>query len=1045
MRSRGLPSAEGVAPAGRSAWARRVIVGGLGTAGATVALAAFAASAFANAANPLPDSHGTISPAGGTAVRVDVSGTWNWGELSGSSTQSDCTKRYGVGYAVDWWGFGTGGATIQGLRGQVAVTTGGTPTLTEQALAPTAAITSKKGGGTFHASTLLNGFDNQLCKSKDSQGFPQGPWSSYAIYPNEQSVPNLICVNMYDLHGSPGNPNLGDFTSSNGDNSIKTNDFNPTVNAGYCFHPTFQHPLSINVVKTNDADQNGQFTKSEKANSANQAVTFKVEIQNTSATAVAVIDGPIGDAYTGGPTNVCDGVNGNNVIGSVLQPNEKVTCTFTLNNYAPALNGVDKVNTVTVNAHEQGLLNNKTSGQSSSTVQAATGTSDIGYQKTGPANGLAGGTGDYQITLTNNGTATAQSPITFVDVLPVGETFNRVLATSDDGMSCSAGAVTANGQVVTCTYSKDLAAKAKAVVNIRANFAPGTEGKTLRDCVGTTTSSANVCWDTKIKEPKFQITKTGPDTGIPGGNGTYTITVKNIGDGPATAVSFVDNLPAEETFISASGDFNCTETSATKISCTAKSGLLPLDPNDSFSVQVLVKYALTTRDGDRLTDCAILPNLDQACKTTVIHTPDVVIGKTGPATGVAGDKGTYTISVKNNGQAPANTVTFTDQLPVGESYVSFSSTQVSCSLTGNPQIVSCTVNAPLAVGATATVDVTVAYSLDSAGKTLTDCAVLAPGNQSCVPTKIPGKPSLTVVKTNDANGDGVFHDTETANAKGDPVTFKVVITNNSAEPIALDQISDHYDVGVIGGLCPNLIGTVLNNGDSVTCTFTLDNYAPAAGSPRTNTIIVDGHQVPGGTPVSASDTSTVNTKQPPSPGEPDLAIVKNADQDRVSSGDTLTYTLAVSNVGDGSTTGTVTVTDSVPTGLDLVSVDGGTAWDCSAPNGVDITCTYLGGDLAPGDIAPVITITTTVTDAAVGTLVNTGIVDTPGDTNPTNDRSTVKTPVTNVLPEKVVKPQPTEVLPFTGDKTGQLLPIGLLTVLFGLALTVTGRRRRRTN
>jgi len=323
---------------------------------------------------------------------------------------------------------------------------------------------------------------------------------------------------------------------------------------------------------------------------------------------------------------------------------------------------------------------------------------------------------------------------------------------------------------------------------------------------------------------------------------------------------------------------------------------------------------------------------------------------------------------------------------------------------------------------------------------LTDCATI--GGQpvpSCVTTHIPGTPVLTVVKTNDADGDGVFHDTETAANPGDAVTFKVVITNNSTEPIALDTITDAFSATELAE-CPSLISVVLDSGDSVSCTFTVDNYAPAAGSSLTDTVTVGGHQVPGGTPVTGSDTSTVKTRNPQTPG-PDLAIVKNADKDKVKSGDTLTYTLSVSNVGDGPTTGAVTVTDSVPDGLDIVSVSGGTAWTCGF-SGQDITCIYNGGVLNPGDTASLITVVTTVNDTAVGSVINTGVVSTPGDTNPLNDRSTVKTPVTKVLPEKIVKPETPEVLPFTGDRTGQMLPVGLMAVMIGLMLVAVARRRR---
>src|SRR5436190_16414943 len=71
--------------------------------------------AFGNAANPLPDSKGqgvisgrvdknpdgTIKVVSGS-VKVTVGGTWDWGDISNSSTQDSCANRFGVGWVVDW-------------------------------------------------------------------------------------------------------------------------------------------------------------------------------------------------------------------------------------------------------------------------------------------------------------------------------------------------------------------------------------------------------------------------------------------------------------------------------------------------------------------------------------------------------------------------------------------------------------------------------------------------------------------------------------------------------------------------------------------------------------------------------------------------------------------------------------------------------------------------------------------------------------------------------------------------------------------------------
>src|SRR3954468_1919605 len=68
-------------------------------------------SAFANAANPNNDSQGSGVISGTVATNADgsikvltgsvvvkVNGTWNW------VSQTGCAQRFGVGWAVDWYG-----------------------------------------------------------------------------------------------------------------------------------------------------------------------------------------------------------------------------------------------------------------------------------------------------------------------------------------------------------------------------------------------------------------------------------------------------------------------------------------------------------------------------------------------------------------------------------------------------------------------------------------------------------------------------------------------------------------------------------------------------------------------------------------------------------------------------------------------------------------------------------------------------------------------------------------------------------------------------
>src|SRR5262249_60872697 len=66
------------------------------------------------------------------------------------------------------------------------------------------------------------------------------------------------------------------------------------------------------------------------------------------------------------------------------------------------------------------------------------------------------------------------------------------------------------------------------------------------------------------------------------------------------------------------------------------------------------------------------------------------------------------------------------------------------------------------------------------------------------------------------------------------------------------------------------------------------------------------------------------------------------------------FTVTVKNTGDQPTSGLVTVVDTLPTGLTLVSASG-TGWTCSGPPGPIVTCTRS-DPLQPGASYPAITL-----------------------------------------------------------------------------------------
>lgn len=123
----------------------------------------------------------------------------------------------------------------------------------------------------------------------------------------------------------------------------------------------------------------------------------------------------------------------------------------------------------------------------------------------------------------------------------------------------------------------------------------------------------------------------------------------------------------------------------------------------------------------------------------------------------------------------------------------------------------------------------------------------------------------------------------------------------------------------------------------------------------------------------------------------DLSIIKTAGG-AFAIGQNSTFNLAVTNsAAGGSTTGPITVADTLPAGLNLISATG-TNWNCTI-TGQTINCTYTGGTLTPGQAAPPITVTVVPTASAPNSITNSATVTTPGDSNPGNNTSSVTVPI----------------------------------------------------
>ena len=195
--------------------------------------------AGATAADPNPVTTGTVH----VERRRDRHGHVGWKIWVGQ----DCAGRYGTGWAVDWWGISTSATPSPNfnLTDASEVVYPGTSTTTGTVSPFGVSIGNLSGGRFFHvgqyyAGETVNSSTTCTDELVGGKASSTAPWSATATYPSFADIPAQMCVNMYDEHGKEGQQSgsATDFSpSQNGDNSIQTNDFDPSGGT-FCLNST---------------------------------------------------------------------------------------------------------------------------------------------------------------------------------------------------------------------------------------------------------------------------------------------------------------------------------------------------------------------------------------------------------------------------------------------------------------------------------------------------------------------------------------------------------------------------------------------------------------------------------------------------------------------------------------------------------------------------------------------------------------------------------------------------------------------------------------
>ncbi|HUS92148.1 MAG TPA: DUF11 domain-containing protein [Phycisphaerae bacterium] len=364
----------------------------------------------------------------------------------------------------------------------------------------------------------------------------------------------------------------------------------------------------------------------------------------------------------------------------------------------------------------------------------------IGIKKMAPATAIVNQQFQYNIQVSNPAKVAANN-VVVTDTLPEGIAYvssNPNATVAGQKLSWSLGTMAPGGS-------------AAISVTVKA-----TKTGTFENCAQVAASDGlkgESCASTRVTKPALSLVKEAPAEVILCDPIPYSITVRNTGDAPATNVRITDELPEGLTMLDG------------RKSATFEIGTL--QPGEGKVGKVTVKAAKAgtyTNTANATADGGLTAS---ASAKTLVRVPALVLTKSGPKTRYVGRPVTYTITVKNTGDAPAKNTVVTDAVPAGTQFVSASNGgklagsgvtwQVGTIEPNGSATVTMTVNATRrgTIRNTATAE---AYCAKASGETTTQVEGIPAILLECIdladPIEIGAQETYEIIVTNQGSADG---------------------------------------------------------------------------------------------------------------------------------------------------------------------------------------------------------------------------------------------------------------------------------------------------
>ena len=476
--------------------------------------------------------------------------------------------------------------------------------------------------------------------------------------------------------------------------------------------------------------------------------------------------------------------------------------------------------------------------------------------------------------------------------------------------------------------------------------------------IGNNTTKVNDDADLEIvkvvsnKNPKFGETI------------TWTITVTNNGPSDAKNVRVTDKLPAGLIYNGANGNYDpITGLWIVGDLANGKSASLVITTIVNITNTTILNVANVTSD----TPDSNKTNNEANNTTDVGPKADLVIVKEVSKKSVkTGEVITWTITVTNKGPDAAVNTRVTDKLPAGLIYITSS---------GNyDPVTGLWIVGDLANGETKQLVIYTQVNITNA--TIVNVANTTsdtPGNNPPPvnnSTEVEPKADLVIVK----------EVSKKSVKTGEVITWTITVTNNGPDTAVNTRVTDKLPAGLI---------FITSDGkyDSVSGIWTVGDLANGASASLvittqvniTNATIRNVANATSDTPgnnTPGNNTTEVDPKA-------DLIVVKEVSKQTVKTGETVIWTITVTNNGPDTAVNT-RVTDKLPAGLVYVTHSGEGNYD-------PVSGIWIVGDLANGESKQLAI--STIANISNKTIVNVANVtsDTPGDKkNDTNNTTVVE-------------------------------------------------------